>query len=260
MNPLFYDNPLLLNARQHADVKLKSQIGRGFARKATAVPLTLVEFPQASRFFPICFARDTGQPMAVLGVRAGENLFIDADGEWKNGAYIPAYVRRYPFILVETAQDQVALAMEDDREVLADEDGWALFEDGKPTERGRAALEFCRTYKAGVEATEEWVAALSKSGLLVERRASFEANSGENAQVRGFNIVDEERLRKLDGATLADWNQRGWLAPIFAHLASMNIWAELFSDDHHRAAAAAKVETPPAPPPPATKGKGKKPN
>jgi hypothetical protein len=254
MNPLFYDNPLLLNARQHAGMKLKSQISRRFARSATAVPLTMVEFAQASRFFPICFARDTGQPMAVLGVRAGENLFIDANGEWKNGAYVPAYIRRYPFILVETAEDQVALAMEDDREVLDGDDGWALFEAGKPTERGMAALEFCRNYKAGIEATEEWLAALSKAGLLVERRAAFEANSGENAQVRGFNIVDEERLKSLDGATLADWNKRGWLAPIFAHLASMNLWAELFADDHHRAAA--KAETPA----PAPKGKGRKPN
>lgn len=253
MNPLFYETPLLLNARQHADMKLKSQISRKFAAKATAVPLTLMEFAQAHRFFPICFARDTGQPMAVMGVRDGENLFVGADGEWRNGAYVPAYIRRYPFILVETAADQVALAMQDDHDVLSDADGWALFEDGKPTERGMAALEFCRTYKAGVDATNEWVAALTKAGLLVERRAAFEANSGEHAQVRGFNVVDEEKLQNLDGALLAEWNQRGWLGPIFLHLASMNLWAELFSDDHHRAAV--KVAAPPA-----AKTKTRKPN
>lgn len=228
MTPLFYDKTFVLNANTHGALRLRSEVGFAFARHAVAVPLTLEEFPLAARSFPICFASRTGQPLAILGVKEGQNLFVDAAGAWKAGAYVPAYLRRYPFILVEAEADQVLLAMQDDAEVLDPAGGTALFEDGRPTAQALAAFEFCRSYLTGVRRTEAWIKALQDQDLLVERKADFQPNVGEPSTVRGFSIVDPDRLRALDGAVLGDWNRQDWLAPLFAHISSMALWPELF--------------------------------
>jgi hypothetical protein len=228
MKALFYDNPFVLNANEHGGLRLKDEIGCAFARDAVAVPLTLAEFSVASRFYPICFTGENRQPLAVLGVKEGQNLYVDETGAWRPGAYVPAYVRRYPFILAEASGDQVLLAMESDEDVLVAQAGRPLFEEGRPSAQALAALDFCRNYLAGVRATEAFVQALDAAGLLVERRAAFQPNEGEPSTVRGFRVVDPDKLRALDDAVLGEWNRRDWLAPLYAHLQSMSLWPDLF--------------------------------
>lgn len=72
------------------------------------------EFEAASREYPIGFV-DEGEavyPAAVVGVRRGLNLFVGADGAWR-GAYIPAYLRCYPFLLAQTPPDTFPLCLDD---------------------------------------------------------------------------------------------------------------------------------------------------
>jgi hypothetical protein len=236
MNPMFYDKPVVLNVNEHAALRLKDEITAGFARNAVAVPLTLPEFALAARFYPICFSTETSQPLAVMGVKEGENLFVTESGAWKAGTYVPAYIRRYPFILAEATTDQVMLAMQDDAEVLNPDEGWNLFEEGKPSARALAALDFCRNYLAGVQATDAWVKAIGEAGLLVERKANFQPDVGEASSVRGFRTIDEAKLRALPDAVIGEWNRRDWLAPIFAHVQSMTQWPELFAESTRAAA------------------------
>ena len=101
MSTLFYRNPVLLNAGQHAASGLREIRDFSFAREANAIPVNLVEFPLVARHYPIAFVGgDNPYPAAIVGLKEG-NLFIDGEGAWKPGCYVPAYVRRYPFIFAD---------------------------------------------------------------------------------------------------------------------------------------------------------------
>ena len=79
------------------------------------VPLTVGEFPIAGIYYPIIFAGDRYQPLAVMGMRQGSNLFVGADGAFEVGAYIPAYIRRYPFVLAnDQAREQLVVCIDRD--------------------------------------------------------------------------------------------------------------------------------------------------
>ncbi|MBU6235633.1 MAG: SapC family protein, partial [Alphaproteobacteria bacterium] len=113
--PLFYNKPTLLEAATHANWGLNKQMNFAFAGTANALPINLVEFPQIAHFYPIAFARDAvATPVAVVGVRDNENLFVTDEGGWKENTYIPAYARRYPFILSESPDGaQLSLCIDD---------------------------------------------------------------------------------------------------------------------------------------------------
>src|SRR5262245_41509961 len=102
--PQFYRNPVPLDPVRHAKAGLKNRDDFGFARGTNAIALTGAEFASAARAYPIVFsAAAPVVPFAVVGLRDGDNLFLDAAGNWREDTYIPAYVRRYPFIFFEIA-------------------------------------------------------------------------------------------------------------------------------------------------------------
>ena len=74
-----------------------------FCRAINALAVSVSEFNAASRDYPIVFSSpDDGTsfaPVAVLGIAAGQNLFVNGAGEWDKGCYLPAFVRRYPFCI-----------------------------------------------------------------------------------------------------------------------------------------------------------------
>src|SRR5665213_2753356 len=95
--PLFYRRPAPLSALRHFGLSLSATDSFAFARDANAIPLNVSEFSLAARHYPIVFTpTDPVTPVAVVGIAKSRNLFVDAAGKWLAGAYIPAYVRRYP--------------------------------------------------------------------------------------------------------------------------------------------------------------------
>lgn len=228
-NPLFYSNPTLLQNNVHTKVQVASDIGFGFAAQTTAVPLNLIEFPQAAHYYPIAFARDeNATPVAIVGIRDGENLFINKKGEWRDGSYIPAYVRRYPFILsTSESSDQLSLCADDVPGVM-DKAGSRLFEDdGTPTEFAKNALEFCRSYHQAATITQGFGKALHDAGVLVDRTAEITLEDGSRVSFSGFRIVDEEKFNKLPEKTFMEWRDKGYLAGVYAHLFSGLHWGTL---------------------------------
>src|SRR5689334_18935000 len=100
--PMFYKRPFALQAQVHSEVSLKRGANYRFAAKSNAVPLTVQELVQAQRDYPIVFTNEAvSMPMAVVGLQDQLNLYVGADASWRRGAYIPAYVRRYPFLFSE---------------------------------------------------------------------------------------------------------------------------------------------------------------
>ena len=226
--PLFYSDPHALTVERHGAKAIATDANYSFARKTNSVPVTAMEFTRVMRNYPIVFtAGDPVVPVAVLGLRGTRNQFVSDDGVWREGAYIPAYVRRYPFILVESPDKlQYSLCIDEAAAHFAD-DGQALFEDGEPAEICKKALEFCSAYQGQHSFSLEFTATLEKYSLLVENRAAVTMASGENLSLSGFLVIDEEKFMGLPDDVFLDWRQRGWIPLVYCHLLSMGNWQTL---------------------------------
>lgn len=228
--PLFYTNPVPLDSNEHADMSLKTDFNFDFTKEINAVPVNLIEIPQVSRFYPIAFGTDdSATPVAILGVRNEENLFVEDDGNWRKETYIPAYIRRYPFIFSETPDsEQLALCIDMNDDVVEKTDKHPFFDkNGKPTTLSKNGLEFCKSYHAASEQTNSIGKALLEKGLLIDRQADMTLENGQKISFSGFRVIDEKKFAKLDKNTLHEWHNNGWLSVIYAHLFSMNNWAFL---------------------------------
>lgn len=223
--PLFYRKPELLHAEQHAELRVGSA-GYDFAAETNALPLAVIEFGQAMRHYPIVFAKD-GFPVAILGLDRA-NRFV-ADGEWAARTYIPAYVRRYPFIFAGQGGDSFALAIDRmaDHLVAGGEDGMALFADGKPTETVTNIMAFCRDFQGAHIQTQAFAAELVAQALLIDRQADAKLDSGRSMMLSGFKVVDRTKFDALQDETILAWHRKGWLALLHFHFLSLDRFADL---------------------------------
>ena len=227
MKPLFYDNPVMISLERHGALQLRAPLDFSFARSTNAVPLTLAEMPLAAQWYPIAFAAgEASRPVAILGLREGENLFVGSDGAWREGAYVPIYVRRYPFILRQE-DDLVALCIEEAGDVLISTGGAPLFAGGQPAELLQSAMQFCRSAQAAERATIPFVEGLKALDLLDGRTAMIAMPDGAKMSLSGFLTIDEARLRALSDESFLDLRRRGWLSAIFSQIQSTLNWGRL---------------------------------
>lgn len=228
--PLFYNKPVPLDAKKHAGLSLAKNFGFKFTETVNAVPVNMVEMPQICHFYPIAFSPDdNATPVAILGLRDSENLFLDAEGTWDSNLYIPAYIRRYPFIFSEMPNtEQLTLCVDDTDEVVEKSDNQPFFDkDGAPSELSKNALEFCKSYHAAAQQTVEFSKALAASGVLIEREAQINVAGNRRINFSGFNIIDEQKFSELDDKVILEWRAKGWLPMVYAHLFSGVQWQRL---------------------------------
>lgn len=153
-------------------------------------------------------------------------------GRWSRDAYIPAYVRRYPFGHVGTTNpDGFVLAIDagSDRVVREGEEGAPLFEGGKPSQLTQQALAFCDTFQAEAAATRTFAEALKAQNLLINQRADATLPDGRKIGLDGFQIVDAEKLTELADTLVLDWHRNGYLALIHLHIASLDRFQALLA-------------------------------
>lgn len=228
--PLFYSNPMPLDAKAHSHLGMKKSFGFGFTKTVNAVPVNLIEMAQICHFYPIAFSPDgNATPVAILGLRDNENLFVNDKGLWLEGTYIPAYVRRYPFIFSEVpGKDQLTLCVDFDENIVEENGEQPFFDqDGKPSTLSQNALEFCKSYHAAAQQTLDFSKALAESGLLVSREAQINAAGSRRINFSGFHIIDEEKLAGLPDKEFLKWRARGWLPFLYAQLFSGAQWQRL---------------------------------
>jgi hypothetical protein len=203
---------------------------------AHAIPVTVEEFPLLARHYPIIFA--TGEnpiPLALMGLTEGVNTFLDAEGmPVDKDVYIPAFIRRYPFLLARLRPDSDELSLCFDPtlgSVGEHEDGERLFDDeGAPTETTKAILQFCEQFETAGQRTGAFLDDLKKSGLLMDGEVAIQPEGADKPFIyRGFQMVDEEKVRDLRGDELRKMNQNGMLPLLFAHLFSLSQIRDLFS-------------------------------
>jgi hypothetical protein len=236
--PLFYRRTEPLTKEVHAGWRLLPG-DFAFARDTNTVMLAASEFAAASRSYPILFAGNDGLPVALLGLER-HNEFV-TDGVWATDDYVPAYIRRYPFIFYATEEpDRFVLGLDvsSPRVARAGDQGVALFDGEAPSPATTEALQFCEAFRRDGETTRAFADALAAHDLLIDRRANVTLPGGAAFDIAGFKVVDRERFDALDDATLGEWHRKGWLAAVHFHLSSLSRFQNLLD----RAAAAPSVE------------------
>jgi len=231
--PLFYQDLMPLNSRDHANYKSRQTDKANWLSGQHAVPLTADEFVDASRCYPIVFSSGEGSvPLALMGLNEGVNVFLDADNKLTENVYVPAYVRRYPFLLAKLSpeSEELSLCFDPTTDLVGEgEEGYPLFDGDKPTESTQGVLEFCKQFEEAGQRTQNLVTELEKAGLLMDGEVAIQQQGTEQPFVyRGFKMVDEAKLRELRGDQLRTWNQNGVLALVYAHLFSLQLIREIF--------------------------------
>jgi hypothetical protein len=227
--PLFYRDPVPLSGQLHSEWRLIDG-DVGFAADTPYIPLVLAEIAAASRDYPVVFTTSDAHPIAVLGLER-VNLFVE-DGRWDASAYVPAYVRRYPFAFMSTREPNgfcLAIDAASERVAREGEAGAVLFEGDAPSPMTRQALEFCAAFGRDATATEEFARALKAHDLLIDRRADATLPDGRKFGLQGFQIIDREKLAALDDVVVLAWHRAGYLSLIYFHLASLDRFSALLA-------------------------------
>jgi SapC len=227
--PLFYKTVVPLDRTAHARLRVRNAANFLFAADAPLLPLLTAEFAPIAREYPIVFMKDEGTvvPVALTGMPQGKNLFLDANGRW-DARYVPAYVRRYPFVFAETAPEQYTVCIDTTSELLDEKEGVPLFEsNGEPSASLQDTIKRLGDYQRVTNFTRSFMQRLSAANLLMEANAKAELPDGRSFVWRGFATVDEARFRELPEATLKEWFTSGELGLVYAHLLSLGNLADL---------------------------------
>lgn len=224
--PSLFENVVALDSKAHADYKLVPSQDFSFARDVLSAPLSAAEMVKAGREFPIFFPV-TGAflPVAQMGYRKDGNLYVDENGQW-TARYIPAHVRRFPFVLgnKERAGEYVMMVNKD--RISPRADGEPLFDGGTIPEGGIVdrARQFLIAFQKELEQTEALLKPLKDADILVPKVYTIHQGEKTLGSVRNLQVVDTEKLAGLDDVTLAGWVRSGLMGLVMAHLHSLDNW------------------------------------
>jgi hypothetical protein len=222
---LYYERAVPVSAEKHRDWSLEARTSYAFAAQSSAVPIIIAEFPTAAHDYGIVFT-GTGErvhPVVILGLKPDENLFVDEAGNW-TGNYIPAFVRRYPFMFAKSPDGSQFFLCIDEAY-----DGWnqagkgqPLFDaEGKQTEFLRKMMRFVTEYQGVANATSVFCQQIQDLDLLDPMTARFKLPSGQDAQLSGFRAINRDKLKELSGDKLSELMKSGALDLVYAHLLSL---------------------------------------
>jgi len=223
---LLYEKLTPVNRDQHKALRVKpSEKNLSFARDLNSMLLATTELPLAALDFPCVFVQsgDEHTLVSIVGLRDKENLFLDDAGRWEPGTYVPAFIRRYPFVLAEqNDKTQLTVCLDEAFDGFNQTEGEALFDaEGKDTAYLQQLQKFLLDYHNDMQRTALFAKRLVELDLLVERNIDFTLGE-QRLNMNGFKVVDEEKLRALKPEVVQELFTTGALGWIHAHLLSLN--------------------------------------
>ena len=217
-----------------------------FTQELNAIPVSYTEFNVAHRDFPLVFSSgDEGRsfaPVAVLGLEAKENLFVQGEG-WAPGVYVPAYVRRYPFCMARVTLDNIEQAERlicVEKEHIVETGGVMMFDDKQePLPRWKEVEKLLEEYEADLERTKEMCGILADYGLLEPFTMQATLNAGGSMHLTGMFRVDEKKLEFLNASQHKNLIKKGVMSKIYIHLLSLDNFGRLLDRKAQRKGGAA---------------------
>lgn len=242
-NVMFYKSPKPLNKDQHKKFGVK-QIDKPFEFMADQhfVPITAPEFGQAANSFPVIFAGSERAPLAVLGIRAGENLFVE-NGLFIQDHYLPNFARRFPFVLASDKEsDRFVVCVDEEAECVTNKKPDRMFFEGEDTsDFTKEAFQFLQNFERDRQSTELMIKRFQELDLFEQKEMNFQTqnpdgSNGELQKIADYFAITDERLRKLDAKTLKEFTENGYLGVAYAHIISLNNWQRLVNMTLRRSA------------------------
>ncbi|MFA6218260.1 MAG: SapC family protein [Erythrobacter sp.] len=232
--PLFYNDLMPLNTNDHAGLRTRSVEVAPWLSRQHAVPLTVDEFIQAQRQLPIVFtAGDSPLPIALMGLNEGVNTYVDAQGKVSEPVYLPAYIRRYPFLLARLRPDaqELSLCFDPTADSVGEfEDGEPLFDGSEPSQATRSILEFCESFEQAGQRTQAFMDELKQHDLLMDGEVAIQIPGNASPFIyRGFRMINMDKLKEVRGDQLRKWNENGLLQLIYAHVFSLEQMRIIFA-------------------------------
>lgn len=232
--PILYNDLVPLSAQEHRGWKFKGFETLELIKDVHAFPITVDEFVVTQRYYPIVFSSgENPVPLALMGLNDGVNVFVGEDGKTVQPVYIPAYVRRYPFMLARLRPDadEMTLCFDPKSGLVGEsEEGAALFDGEDPSQATKDILAFCEQFEVAAQRSGAFCKELGELGLLEEAEVTIQHTSSPNPFIyRGFQMVSEEKLRDLRGDQLRKMSQSGMLPLLYAHIYSLGLMNEIFS-------------------------------
>ena len=228
---LFYNKPEPLSLEAHRNLGVKRLDSPfTFLRTAHAVPVTVSEFGVASASFPVIFVGADKTPVAVMGVRQGENEFVDTKGQPDPDHYVPAFARRYPFVFAaDEGSDRLLLCIDRQAPMVSDQPDVAFFNGEEPSQFTQDAIEFCKEFERQRRATVDFVKLLSDLDLLEQKSVSFTprdqaGQEGSPQKIADYWAVSEERLNNLSDEKFLELKNSGAMGAVYAHMVSLLNW------------------------------------
>lgn len=243
-----FEKVVPVNRERHAKTRIREMTGFGFASKFHIAYVTMHEFSRAAAVYPIVFVedkdKDAFRPVALIGLEAGENLFVGADGKWE-ASYVPAIIRRYPFALAATGSEgQFTICIDEGSELVSDSDGSPLFDEkGEPTQ----VIENVKRYLAELQQmdqlTQQFSAWLKENNMLTPLNMRVRDHD-KVKNIAGCYVVNEERLNNLSDDRFLELRSKRFLPAIYAQLISLAQVERLMTLKDRRVAAAAPAAAP----------------
>lgn len=226
VQPLFYKNIVPLNKKQHGDFYIEPARNYKYTKETNSIYIAAIEFPRISREYPIVFGK-TGEgtifPVVLLGLKNNQNIYLGKKGEWL-AEYIPAYVRRYPFILATSKEngDGYTVCIDENYSGLnKSKKGQRLFDEkGEESELLKKSIEFMKEYQNQIQLTDYFCRNINKLELLEPMQARIE-KSGKKQAMGGFLCINRNKLKSLTENQLAELVKSDQMELIYAHLNSL---------------------------------------
>lgn len=241
--PLFYKSLVPLSHQLQPAWGFTPPGSWDFARNTHAIPLTVDEFVLAQRNYPIVFGTGANAaPLALVGLADGANLYVDEAGQWRPDTYVPAYVRRYPFMLAKLRpdSDELSLCVDEASGMFADNQGEPMFDGEQPSQATQTALQFCEQFEQAIHRTRMFMEEVEGAGLVMDGELTLEVPGRDQPVVyRGFRMINEDKVRELRGDQTRKWVGNGLMGMIYAHLFSLSQMRDLFALGERRAAGVA---------------------
>jgi SapC len=221
-----FEQVVPVNKERHAGKKVRFSNSFGFASKFHVAYVTVHEFARAAAIYPVLFledqASDEFKPVVLLGLDAGENLFVNEKGEW-SASYIPAIVRRYPFALTKAADaDRYIVCVDEASDLLSDTEGAPMFdEQGNPTQVIENVKHYLSELQQMDQITHEFTKFLVQNNLLTPLNMRVNA-ANQVRNITGCYVINEERLNNFSDQKFLEVRQKGYLPAIYAHLISLS--------------------------------------
>lgn len=221
-----YKNIEILNKINHKDKSIKEVKDFSFAKEIMSAPLVVSEFFEACKNYAILFAKDKDEnwfASVILGYKENENIFLDDKGNWNKLHYIPAFIRKYPFVLIDNhEQKELMIGIEKEYLVDSKKDDKKLFDKGNNSELLNNAINFLNIFHSNSLETKEFIKQLNEWELLEEKTATIINDKNEQFNINGFFIVNEEKLEHLSKKRKEELCNKNLTPLITAHLISLS--------------------------------------